>query len=400
MKLYLIFLLFLSILFPKENKKISIDIYDYDKIEWWSKFNNNGLNFTQSNISLSYKNDFDNYELLINTHISNEKIIVGESYISFPLSDIYKVKFGRYYRDFSSYLNDELSSGSMLIGINALPIPKIGLLGEYQIKKNNKFKLTYGLAHSILDKNDIYNESPFIHEKFLYLIKNEDNYDYGFGFVHEAIWAGSTYINGKFPSSFNDFLKVIISADGEKIEGQSHANALGNHLGIWDFYFTKKNKYNVLKFYYQHLFEDTSGLRFQNRFDGLWGIEYKDLSSKFNYVLEYINTSNQDRDPPYVNENYYNHSEYKLGWSYKSYVIGNPFIDNINNNPSKVIHAGISYNDLNNYKFKILLSKRIDTNDTLKYSVSVGKVFQNFTTSFFINGMKSKNIGLTILYDI
>ena len=63
------------------------------------------------------------------SHLQNEKIIFGESYVSFRLADMYKVKFGRYYRDFSTYLNDELSSGSMLIGINALPIPKIGLLG-------------------------------------------------------------------------------------------------------------------------------------------------------------------------------------------------------------------------------------------------------------------------------
>ena len=397
MKLYVIFLLFFSILLPEEHKKISIHIYDYNDPEWWSNYNNNGLNFNQSNISLSYKNIFDNYELLINAHASNEKTILAESYISFSLQKLYKMKFGRYYRDFSTYLNDELSSGSMLIGKNALPIPKIGLLGEYQIKKNNKFKFTYGLAHSILDKNDVYNESPFIHEKFLYLIKNDNNYEYGFGFVHEAMWGGSTYLNGKFPSSFNDYWKVFISADGERLEGQPHSNALGNHLGIWDFYYSKKNKSNIFKFYYQHFFEDTSGLRFQNRFDGLWGFEYNNLSSKLNYVLEYIDTSNQDRDPPYVNENYYNHSEYKLGWSYKDYVIGNPFINNI---PSKIIHSGITMDAINNYKFKILLSKRIDINDKLKYSFSVGKVFQNFTTLIFINGSKSKNVGLRIDYDI
>ena len=397
MKLYIILLLFFSILLPQEHKKISFNIYDYNDSEWWSNYNNNGLNFNQSNISLSYKNIFDNYELLINAHASNEKIIFAESYISFSLQKLYKIKFGRYYRDFSTYLNDELSSGSMLIGKNALPIPKIGLLGEYQIKKNNKFKFTYGLAHSILDENDIYNESPFIHEKFLYLIKKDNNNEYGFGFVHEAMWGGSTYLNGKFPSSFNDYWKVFISADGEKLEGQPHANALGNHLGIWDFYYSKKNKSNIFKLYYQHFFEDTSGLRFQNRLDGLWGFEYNNLSSKLNYVLEYIDTSNQDRDPPYVNENYYNHSEYKLGWSYKGYVIGNPFINNI---PSKIIHSGISMDAINNYKFKILLSKRIDTNDSLKYLFSVGKVFQNFTTLIFINGSKSKNVGLRINYDI
>ena len=397
MKFYLIFFLFFSILFPKEDKKISVNIYNYDNPDWWSNYNNSGLNFTKSNISLSYKNIFDNYELLINNHASNEKIIFSESYISLSMKKVFKIKFGRYYRDFSTYLNDELSSGSMLIGKNALPIPKIGLLGEYYIKKKNKFKFSYGISHSVLEENDIYNESPFIHEKFLYLIKNENDYEYGFGFVHEAMWGGSTYLDGKFPSSFNDFWKVFISADGEIFEGQPHANALGNHLGIWDFYYRKKNKSNVLKFYYQHFFEDTSGLRFQNRFDGLWGFEYKDLSSKFNYVLEYIDTSNQDRNPPYVNENYYNHSEYKLGWSYKGYVIGNPFINNV---PSKIIHSGISIDELNNYKFKILLSRRIDKNDTLRYSFSIGKVFHNLTTLIFINGSKSKNVGLRIDYDI
>ncbi len=60
MKLYLTFLLFASILLAEENKKISINIYDYNNPEWWSNYNNNGLNFTQSNISLYYKNIFDN----------------------------------------------------------------------------------------------------------------------------------------------------------------------------------------------------------------------------------------------------------------------------------------------------------------------------------------------------
>ena len=64
MQLFLVFLVFLSVLLPKENKKISIQIYNYNKPEWWSKFNNNGLNFNQSNISFSYKNSFDDYELL------------------------------------------------------------------------------------------------------------------------------------------------------------------------------------------------------------------------------------------------------------------------------------------------------------------------------------------------
>ena len=47
---------------------------------------------------------------------------------------------------------------------------------------------------------------------------------------------------GNQPDSFKDFLKVIIAADEPKLEGEPHANALGSHNGIWDFYVTKKFK--------------------------------------------------------------------------------------------------------------------------------------------------------------
>ena len=39
-------------------------------------------------------------------------------------------EFGRYYRDYSRYLNDELSSGSILISNNAQAMPKIGVVSN------------------------------------------------------------------------------------------------------------------------------------------------------------------------------------------------------------------------------------------------------------------------------
>ena len=42
------------------------------------------------------------------------------------------------------------------------------------------------------------------------------------------------------------FFKVFISADGEYIDGP-HANALGSHLGIWDFYYQKRWKSKKLR---------------------------------------------------------------------------------------------------------------------------------------------------------
>ena len=37
-------------------------------------------------------------------------------------------------------------------------------------------------------------------------------------------------------------MKVFISGDGRQKDGQMHANALGNHLGIWNIYLLKKIK--------------------------------------------------------------------------------------------------------------------------------------------------------------
>ena len=128
-----------------------------------------------------------------------------------------------------------------------------------------------------------------------------------------------------------------------------------------------------MKFYYQHFFEDTSGLRFKNRTDGLWGFEFTDLRYKIDYLIEYLNTSNQDRDPPYVNDSYYNHTEYTLGWSYRGNVIGNPFINNLIPNPSEVVHFGIQSFKDQVIQYKLLLSRQIDTKDSLKYSIQIGK---------------------------
>ncbi|MDB3980067.1 capsule assembly Wzi family protein [Candidatus Marinimicrobia bacterium] len=401
MKLYFLIIFFLALAYPQSEIKISLDIKNNKDIDWWSKYNNNGIAFKKNSIYSSYNKQINNSKFFLSLHASTKKILIGESYFSQNISKENVIKLGRYYRDFSKYLNDDLSSGSMLISTNAQPLPKLGFVGEYQLKNNNKVSFNYGVSHALLGTNSTYNKSPYIHGKFIYINNKKDNREFGIGFVHEAIWGGSSSLTGKFPSTFNDFLKVVISADGEKKEGQPHANALGNHLGIWDFYYIKNFKINSFKIYYQHLFEDTSGLRFANKLDGLWGIEYQDFSRKINFLLEFINTSNQDRNPPYVDEAYYNHSEYTLGWSYNGYVIGNPFLNNITPNPSKVVHFGMNSFENNKYPFKVLLSRKVDINDSLKYSINFGKNFDNFLFLLFINKEEEKkNMGIKISYNL
>tara|TARA_B100000212_G_scaffold60901_2_gene41214 strand:- start:624 stop:1823 length:1200 start_codon:yes stop_codon:yes gene_type:complete len=395
----LILLIFISFVFCQDINQISFKVNNSSQNSWWSKSNNNGLNPDDSYLSIEINKQFYNFDLTLTSYLNDKKFILGESFINFSIKENYNLKIGRYYRDFSTYLNDDISSGSMLISKNALPMPKIGFIGKFFPKRNEKLRFSYGISHAFFDKNILYRNPPYLHEKYVYLIR-KNKIEFGIGFVHEAIWAGSTYNDEQFPKKFKDFLKILISADDELKPGQAHANAMGNHLGIWDFYIKKENTRDVLKIYYQHFFEDTSGLRFANRTDGLWGLEFIDKANKVNYLIEYLNTSNQDRDPPYVKDSYYNHFEYTLGWSYKGLVIGNPFINNLNPNPLKLIHLGFQTFENNNLQLKLLLSKRVDIKDSIKYSINAGKKFNQFSILLYLNGDKDKDLGVKLYYDL
>ena len=117
-------------------------------------------------------------------------------------------------------------------------------------------------------------------------------------------------------------------------------------MGIWDFYYIQKERENRFKFYYQHIFEDTSSLRFANKSDGLWGFQYDNLNYKTGILLEYLNTTNCCIDPPYQSDNYYYNYQYKSGWRYKNNIIGNPFVNPENSiyvDLIKLMHLGFYF---------------------------------------------------------
>ena len=398
----LLILLFAKLHSQEFNNQYSIVLTPKISNQWWSQYNNYGQK--PSEVFFNYETSYKNKKLNLNLRFSasKDKIYISESFIQSKLFNTTYLKAGRYYKDFSSYLNESLSSGSLLVSKNAEPIPKIGILSSYQIKQRKNLDFNFGISHGFLDKSLIYKTAPMLHEKFIYLNYFKDQNQFSIGFVHEAIWGGSTEEYGDFPHSFKDFLKVFISADGPLLDEEPHANALGNHLGIWDFYYKRIINNKELKLYYQHFFEDTSGLRFDNKSDGLWGIELSNFLKNTDILFEYLNTMNQNINPPYVNENYYNHYQYQEGWSYKGYGIGNPFINYLDNNPSKVFHVGISTNELNQYSYKLLLSRKINTSDYIKYQISLNKMINDFIVGVTINGKedKSNNIAIKLCYNL
>ena len=363
----LLFIIFNSAVFSQSEIHISVNSL-LDNSYWWTQNGNKGIDLSKKNIysNLSFKKDKIYFKL--SSHLINNNIDVHEIFLKYKLNDTSFIRAGKYYRDYSTYLNDDLSSGHLLVSHNALPMSKIGF-----VKSKNFKKVTFegGISHGYFDKNTDYIKRPLLHEKFIYLHFNKASYKYSFGFLHEAIWSGTTVQKGAQPNSFSDFLRVFISAD-RKLEDydivpDTHLNALGNHLGVWEFIVQKIEADKTTKFYYQHFFEDTSGLRFNNGLDGLWGFELNNQNIKLNLLVEYLRTMKSTMD------SYYNHGTYVRGWSYKNQAIGNPFINFKTLNPGEFIHFASKLNIKDNYDFSFKLARNINKEDDIRYRISFSR---------------------------
>lgn len=389
--------------------KIDLSTYNGNNDYWWLVHNNEGKYIHNNNLNFDFIDKRSNFEYKINLSNSfseTEKLALGESFIKYDFNNNLFLRTGKYYRDFSAYLNDELSSGSMLVSKNAQPLKKIGLVGNYRLKKKDNFNFNWGISHGVFKKNKYYSDAPYLHEKFFYLNINQSNRNhFSIGLVHEAIWAGTTTMIGSSnnpgnqPDSFKDFLKVFISADGPLIPGEPHANALGSHIGIWDFNFLRKNMDKMIKVYYQHYFEDTSSFRFANKTDGLWGVELKNYVPKTELLVEYVNTSNCCIDPPYQDDDYYSNYQYRDGWKYNNMTIGNPFVNN-NRSRDKIrlFHLGFITNKKKT-NFQMKASKITNRSDQIKFKVVVDKKINKSKIYFFIVGNEiNSSVGLGISY--
>ncbi len=383
------------------NTKIDIANKFVEDKSFWTQNNNFGIDDNRFLSQLNLKKTTNHITLKLSIAAWGNSIYLQESFIKYYRKQSNSfLKIGRYYRDFSSYLNDDLSSGHMLISKNAQPLPKIGYVKFINLKKNNLIKFKIGISHGAFEENNIYTKRPMLHEKFIYLeapfIKKSN---LKVGLVHNAMWGGNVLFERESTgSTIKDYFRVWIASDGPFIEGTKHANALGNHLGIWDFLITKKNINNIYKLYYQHFFEDTSGLRFANKIDGLWGFELINDSRKMNFLIEILHTTNQDLDSDYLRDGYYNHSTYSNGWSYKGFNIGNPFLSSNEIIPLNIFHMGFQKELFKDIAVKTMISKRIDKFDDYRYRIDFNiNLFENLLTSFsyaVYGDEKSLGIGL------
>lgn len=253
-------------------------------------------------------------------------------------------------------VDSTLSSGSYSWSGNALPIPMVRLgLPEYVplgfLGRFVSIKGTY--AHGWF--NVPYIKNAYLHQKTFHTRfgKPEKSVHVYLGLVHQVQWggeaeylkAGAASINGKLPTDFNNFLRGVVLAQITKglknntVNYFDGFNRIGNHVGHIDMAVDWHIKNTKFLLYRQHPFDDASSLQFQNLPDGLYGLSLRRnvvATSSFTLkglVLEYFDTRDQTHFVPgsrfSAGDSYFNHAQYREGWSYMERAIGNPLLPTV-----------------------------------------------------------------------
>jgi hypothetical protein len=303
----------------------------------------------------------------------------------------------------ASLLDARLSSGDMAVSANARPMPEMNLYvpdfvtvpgtgGWLQGKGNfavgRSFDRDYLKTHIRPDR--YYNEDILWHHKSFYLRLKDTKQAFPLsatlGIRHVVQWGGvSTNPAAKVrvqPHSFKDLLRIVFGQSGdEQATLSDQVNVLGNHLGTYDFFFTYDKKDFAVSAYYQHYFDDASGMEFVNGTDGLWGIQadFPTFAYCRRVVVEHLVTLDQsgpfhfiqfdhDKYPGYGGggDDYYNNGEYTTGNSCFSRSLGSPFLlspeYNADGSPGflhtrvRAWHLGVEGEPTKALSYRILLS--------------------------------------------
>jgi hypothetical protein len=247
-----------------------------------------------------------------------------------------------------------LSSGFYSWSGNALPITKVQI-GTNRFTPlgftGNVVSVHAFFSHGWFINSDSIKES-YLHQKALYVRIGKPRWRVQLtgGVFHNAQWGGrSAYVppfwakNGRMPDSFNDYLYVLTAREGGTSDSPNltefdRVNRVGNHLGSIDFgVHVNLGRWQAMG-YYQHPFEDKSGVAFVNLPDGLYGLRLQRKPGtnggfRIDHVLfEYLNTMSQSGSQTHTGsrydgkDDYFNNYQYLDGWVQDHNVIGTPFL--------------------------------------------------------------------------
>lgn len=244
-----------------------------------------------------------------------------------------------------------LTNGNLFLSNNARPMPRIGFgvtgLRPFNQGWLNRFSLDIEYNEYFLLDDRVVENANLHHKRLDFHYSISQDWIFSAGMDHWVNWGGNSPEYGQLPG-FEDYLRYVFGKVGsERAPETDRNNVAGDQLGHYIVSLQHNNGKHQLMFYWQHLWEDGSGMRFENAPDGLWGIHWKQKEQhRFleSVVVEYINTRHQsgpfhkepDPDRPgkvFGNgrDNYFNNSVYRSGFVSYQRMIGLPlFMPQIN----------------------------------------------------------------------
>lgn len=262
----------------------------------------------------------------------------------------------------SELVNDTLSSGDLVHSANARPIPqvRVGFVDFQNIPFTNGWaqingKIAYGKMDQGKYLENHYNYySSHITTGSLYMYANiyfrsnpAKPLMVTVGMTHAGMFGGTTsfYDKGQLTRTVHNSqkLKTFWQMFIPK-QGNADNYFDGSHLGSWDFRADwRLAGGHTLSGYFQWLWEDGSGMGRRNKWDGLWGVEYRREGGGHvldGAVIEYIDFRDQSGpmhwapgDHPGTTitgeatggDDYYNNSAFNA-YAYHGLSMGTPFI--------------------------------------------------------------------------
>ncbi|WP_334167737.1 capsule assembly Wzi family protein [Phocaeicola paurosaccharolyticus] len=368
----------------------SVVLSDGDHSPFWLTSNRYGLSSIKNNWGVlkagaTYTKSFNNNWKLETglevaaMHNTNSDFVIQQAYADISYKRLF-LSIGS--KEEEPYLiNPSLSSGDLIEGINTRPIPriKIGLKNYTSIPKTNNWVKIKGYVsfgwfadndwqRSFVNKGSYYTNNVLIHRKEVFLkigrmdkfpVELEMGVNHGVQFGGERWRKGDASPVDKMPHSFSDHVRVLFCGSGgdKSLKGEQ-LNALGNHIGSWNFALKFKFNDYLIKTYFQHMFEDGSGMIFEYGAwkDGLVGISVKREKKGWidEFLVEYLATKRQTASmqnegwsdiPTKITgtDDYYNNGIY-LAWQHHGMGLGNPLLTSpiYNNNTISFLNNRIT----------------------------------------------------------
>lgn len=335
------------------------------------------------------------------------KLIVPEAYVKVKFNQL-ELWAGRR-RELVGLADSSLGTGSYSWSGNALPMLKLQIALPDFWPRRSLIGIKGFYAHGWFEESGFI-KHMMLHQKALYGRFGMPNWRLKLyaGINHQVQWGGSTEFlpgnlirNNQLPNTFSDYLLVVTGqtlgnrthVDTSRISPFDRENRIGNHLGTIDVGFEYTGRRMALFMYRQSIYEDGSLYYLTNISDGLHGLRLRFTNPPNPHglqirhlVVEYLNTSSQG-GPDFIDnlekkrgrDNYFNHSQYRDGWSRYGLTIGTPFITPTsenradlppyqftNNNRVIVWHLGLggSLFDFFRFQTKLSYSRNLGTYET------------------------------------